>query len=69
MKHICNECGSEFARRPAMECPACGHDELSAVDDKACKCLSRTQHEAIDKAIARLKKEPQKIRYGGIEHL
>jgi len=69
MKHICNECRSEFARRPAMECPACGHDELSAVDDKASKCLLRTQNEAIDKAIAGLKKEPLKIRYGGIENL
>ncbi len=65
MKHICNECRSEFARRPAMQCPACGHDELSAVDDKASKCLSRTQNEAI----ARLKKELLKIRYGGIEDL
>jgi hypothetical protein len=52
-----------------MECPACGHDELSAVDDKASKCLSRTQNETIDKAIARLKKELLKIRYGGIEDL
>jgi hypothetical protein len=53
-----------------MECPTCGHDELSAVDDKASKCLLRTQNEAIDKAaIAGLKKEPLKIRYGGIEDL
>jgi hypothetical protein len=52
-----------------MECPACGHDELSAVDDKASKSLSRTQNEAIDKTIARLKKELLKIRYGGIEDL